>query len=705
MGVSRLPVELVIYIATFFEYDSDLNSFLRTSKFFYRLMNDSLYRHNVLYFGSSALEWAARNGVERTVRMSLEAGALPSACVDEEWQPMALAAAHGHDKVVKIFLDLGLDPCRKEGWRPLTERFQDQYGLDEEGYPNFDYRPESDPFTLALENGHEKVVRLLITHGVMRDWNNQNAIDAIYLVVPSGNLALVQLLAELFPQSITEASQYGVKYPFALAMEHKYLEIARFLSNLGADVNVACDRKITPLALAARLGDIETIKFLVEAGACPDPEMHDDATLWPLRWAAERKKYDIVKYILSKIDVNAKISKKGEDLAILLFVSALCGLEGLLREILSSGYDPNIVCSHSYADYSSMPRPALSAAAGRGQVQIAAVLLEHGAGVYGEDPDEDMEYDPQYQPLFSACQEGHIEIVKLLFDHGLDLKKAETEGDSAVIAAMGFPQIIDLLLSRGANGQAEFHHDGTNPISQAVKYGDIASMQVLLDHNVPLKPSAFFGSNQSLIGEASKGEGGPAMLNLLAMHGVVALADDQDAQQVLRETISQGNAELTEFFLKKGFDPNLEWNRNSLSPRSYLENALRAKDQDAAEATITVLLRYGADIRNLQGHAHDFMAYRGESKCLAYARLLLDRGANPLPEDRFGLSLLELAAKNNFKTFLREILRYIDALSLPFADIHRNFSLIKSHPEVRKNWHAMNIWESFYWRNKYPMAT
>ncbi|KAJ5385473.1 hypothetical protein N7517_003384 [Penicillium concentricum] len=704
MGFSKLPVELNLYIVAFFKYESDLNSFVRTSKFTYRLMNDFLYRHNVLYFGSSALEWAARNGVERTALMSLEAGALPSACVDEEWQPMALAAAHGHDNVVKLFLDLGVDPCRREGWRPLTEEFLTQQEFESDGYPNICFKPESDPLTLAIENGFENVVRLLITHGATRDWNNRNAMAAIYIAIARGHLTLVKLLVEMFPQSINEASRDDAKGPLIFAIRHNKPAIARFLISVGADVNIACDRKITPLGLAAVGGDLETVMFLVEKGACPDPEMCGGATLWPLRWAAERKRYDIVEYLLSKIDVDAKISKGGDDLAILLFVSALCGLESLLREILASGCDVNIVCRCDYPDYSSWPRPALSAAAGRGRVDIATILLEHGARLYGEEPDEKRGYEPKYQPLFSACRGGHIEAVKLLLDHGLDLKKAETERNSAVIAAIGFPQIIDLLLSRGAEGQARFYNDKANPMTEAVRSGGIASVQVLLGHNVPVEP-AFLTRNESLIGEASKSKDGPAMLDLLAAHDVVAQADDKHAQQVLQATIRRGGAAVTEFFLKRGFDPNLKLYEHSGNSKSYLEDALAANNQKAAEATIDVLLRYGADINDLQGYSHNFILCQAESKCLSYVRLLLDRGANPLPENRFGLSLLEFAAKNNYKAFLREVLRYIDAQNLPFADIQRNFSLVESHPEVRKNWHAMNIWESFYWRNKYPMSS
>ncbi|CAI7654589.1 unnamed protein product [Penicillium bialowiezense] len=689
MGFSKVPIELITHIATFLEYDSDLNSFARTSKFLHRLLNDYLYRHNVLYFGSSALEWAALNGAAATARKALAAGALPSTCVDEEWQPMAVAAIHGHEQVVKVFLDLGLDPCREQGWRPLTEEFQNQELHDEEGNLNGDYKADSDPLSLAIAYGSESVVQLLITHGATKNWNSQNEIAAMHLAVTGGYLAVVKLLAELFPERIHEATDSHERSLLSVAMYNNELEIVRFLASLGADLNAECTKKIVPLGWAARFGDYEAINFFVDNGACPDPMMGYDATLWPLRWAAERENYDAVDYLLSKIDVKAKISKGGEDVNILLFVAALRGLESLLREILASGCDANSFCDWGYANLSAEPRSALSAAAQTGRVDIATILLEHGANLYGYEPlDEYANYDPEYQPLFSACRGGHIEVVKLLLDHGLDLKKAETERQSSVIAAMGFPQIINLLLSRGADGQGQFPLDDADPMTKAIRSGHLACIQVLLNHNVPVKPSAFFALNESPISEASKADYEPAILNLLAEHTEIPLPENKDMQEALRKPIQRGSAEVTEFFLQRGFDPNSKWAGHPRFSRSYLEDALHASDPKDAEATISVLLRYGADIRDLQNYPPAD-----------------NRGANPLPESPFGLSLLEFAARTNSKTFLRGILRYIDAQNLPFADIQRNFSLVASNAEVQKNWHAMNIWKSFYWRNRYPMSS
>jgi hypothetical protein len=54
-----------------------------------------------------------------------------------------------------MFLNWGLDPCRAEGWRPLTEEFQNQEELDEYGYPNFQLARRSDRPTPWLGSTEE----------------------------------------------------------------------------------------------------------------------------------------------------------------------------------------------------------------------------------------------------------------------------------------------------------------------------------------------------------------------------------------------------------------------------------------------------------------------------------------------------------------------------------------------------------------------
>ncbi|KAJ5091302.1 hypothetical protein NUU61_006172 [Penicillium alfredii] len=107
----------------------------------YLLLNHALYRHNARYSGISALEWATRHGFETTARKSLAAGVPHGACCHTKWKPIEVAVQHGHEAMVRLFLDWGIDPNTPD-FSPLS---QEDAGL----------------LRLAASKGQENIIRLL----------------------------------------------------------------------------------------------------------------------------------------------------------------------------------------------------------------------------------------------------------------------------------------------------------------------------------------------------------------------------------------------------------------------------------------------------------------------------------------------------------------------------------------------------------------
>jgi hypothetical protein len=70
-----LPSELLLLIAAKVQHQRDLNALAQTCRRLYGILNETLYQLNVRQYGSSALVWAARNGLVATVRQCLAAGA------------------------------------------------------------------------------------------------------------------------------------------------------------------------------------------------------------------------------------------------------------------------------------------------------------------------------------------------------------------------------------------------------------------------------------------------------------------------------------------------------------------------------------------------------------------------------------------------------------------------------------------------------
>ncbi|KAK5790755.1 hypothetical protein VI817_008042 [Penicillium citrinum] len=72
--IESLPDELILQI-TSFSSESSLAALARTNRHLQQICTPILYRHNVLYNNSSALEWAAHSGRMDTLQKSLFAGA------------------------------------------------------------------------------------------------------------------------------------------------------------------------------------------------------------------------------------------------------------------------------------------------------------------------------------------------------------------------------------------------------------------------------------------------------------------------------------------------------------------------------------------------------------------------------------------------------------------------------------------------------
>jgi len=85
---------------------------------------------------------------------------------------------------------------------------------------------------------------------------------------------------------------------------------------------------------------------------------------------------------------------------------------------------------------------ALNLAAGYGQVEIAEFLIDHGANLHVAEPEQN--------PLFSAIQGGHLAIVKLLIEKGIDHTIAYTGDSMKGMAA------IDFAIERGQTEIATF---------------------------------------------------------------------------------------------------------------------------------------------------------------------------------------------------------------------------------------------------------
>jgi serine/threonine protein kinase len=128
--------------------------------------------------------------------------------------------------------------------------------------PNMGRGPGSDPLLLAVQNGDEKLVSMLIDRGAKPEAPTRTA-SALHFSVSRRRLGVLRLLLER-----------------------------------GANVNAIDDRENTPLMLAAKSGQIEMVRLLLERGA--DRELVDAMGAKPSEAARKEGHTEIVKLLEAK---------------------------------------------------------------------------------------------------------------------------------------------------------------------------------------------------------------------------------------------------------------------------------------------------------------------------------------------------------------------------------------------------------------------
>jgi hypothetical protein len=193
------------------------------------------------------------------------------------------------------------------------------------------------------------------------------------------------------------------------------------LGSLGAEpASDASSPEGIPIIVAARDGEIDTVRDLIEKGTDVNAVTEDAWTA--LMLAAQNGHTDTVKVLL---DAGADVNAANKDGWTPLMVATPRGDAKLTKELLDAGADVNATMKNGGT--------ALIVAAVHGHTDIAKMFLDAGANVNA--------VNAGLTTLDIAIQLGRTDIVKLLLDAGADtdstpeeaLKAAQKAHDNRVI--------------------------------------------------------------------------------------------------------------------------------------------------------------------------------------------------------------------------------------------------------------------------------
>ena len=189
------------------------------------------------------------------------------------------------------------------------------------------------------------------------------------------------------------------------AIEDGNIEVIKLLIQQGADVNHRCGYGDSPLLVAIRNDDIDTLNVLIKHGANPNSiPRHSGGRRTPLMESVLKDNKEIM---VALLNANARINEvteiNGNNALILATVH---GSIECLKTLLERGSNVD--------QQNNNGETALTMAAKFGSVEIIEVLLQHNASIDAQD-------FCKRTALMHAAITNHVNCVKLLIASGARL--------------------------------------------------------------------------------------------------------------------------------------------------------------------------------------------------------------------------------------------------------------------------------------------
>jgi ankyrin repeat protein len=422
------------------------------------------------------------------VRMLLEHGASPNHRNHDGVSAFMFAVHSGHKEFVRLLYTPEPDafsPATSGGGRHanrgLLDRLKEVFGRKDslEAYEEQKLREvltEPPPIVQAVIRGDEKQVRALIAERV--DVNSEDSCGRGVLewaaILDRREIAETLLAIEGERALSDEKKAIALKR----AIQESASGISALLIAAGEDPN-SCDWGYSALYEAAKEGQIDIVKNLVEAGADINliPEGY-----WttPIYEAVQNGHLEVVRYLIAK-GANIQGFPYGNQNTSLLTIAAEHGQAEVCRILLENGV--------SYTSW------ALIEAGERGHLKIVRQLAAHArqsdlnAAFRRSMETPYHEFDrleaaklflelgasPDCGALESASEKGLREVVRVL----LKAKALPTEEALWKTARSGHAQIIEALLEAKSDAN-ERRLFATSALMTASNYGHVKVVQALI---------------------------------------------------------------------------------------------------------------------------------------------------------------------------------------------------------------------------------
>ncbi|XP_071058241.1 ankyrin-3-like isoform X3 [Pseudochaenichthys georgianus] len=574
-----------------------------------------------------------------------------------------------------------------------------RYMLENEGNQSIATEDGFTPLAIALQQGHDSVVSLLLEH----DTKGKVRLPALHIAARKDDTKSAALLlqndhnadvqSKMMVNRTTEQSGFT---PLHIAAHYGNVNVSTLLLNRGAAVDFTARNGITPLHVASKRGNTNMVALLLDRGSQIDAKTRDGLTplhcaarsghdpaveillergapilartkngLSPLHMSAQGDHVECVKFLLQH---KAPVDDVTLDYLTALHVAAHCGHYRVTKLLLDKKANPNIRALNGFTP--------LHIACKKNRVKVMELLVKYGASIQAIT-------ESGLTPIHVAAFMGHLNIVLLLLQNGASPDVRNIRGETALhmAARAGQMEVVRCLLRNGALVDAIARENQT-PLHISSRLGKTDIVQLLLQHMAhpdaattngytPLHISAREGQEETaavlLEAGASHSLGtkkGFTPLHVAAKYGSLdvaklllqrkALPDDagKNGLTPLHVSAHYDNQEVALLLLEKGASPH------TTAKNGYTPLHIAAKKNQTKIAL--ALLQYEAETNVLTKQGVSPLHLAAQEGHAEMASLLLGKGAHVNTGNKTGLTSLHLAAQED-RVSAAEVLAKHDA--------------------------------------------
>lgn len=248
-----------------------------------------------------------------------------------------------------------------------------------------------------------------------------------------------------------------------------------------------------------------------------------------------------------------------------------------------------------------------------------------------------------FTPLLEAISENHLEVVKILLEHGADPTLEDDNGDPALVFAAHkkHEEIARLLLKRNISIDAK-NSAGLTALTRQITYAPAEDIRAVLDLGADPNQRNALGQTPLMLLAGSHSVSTEKNQEIQSMDVLIEKGADVNARDTrgytpLMYSVSEGSFDDIQRLIKAGADVNIAGDDGSTS-------LMLALNRFYEDGRIGYLIEHGANLKATDGDGVTTLMMALASGHLKEATLFVGRGADPKARTKSGRTAAHFAA-------------------------------------------------------------